>query len=44
MKTTVQLADRIYLTMDEYCRLTRKAAEKQQTFPEYVTELLKNSL
>ena len=44
MKTAVQLSDRITLTIDEYCRLTRKAAENGQTFAEYATELLKNSL
>ena len=44
MKTGVQLSDRITLTIDEYCRLTRKAAENGQTLAEYATELLKNSL
>jgi hypothetical protein len=44
MKTEVQLSDRIYLTIDEYDRLSRKAAENGQTFAEYVVEQLKKSL
>ncbi|MBR2344306.1 MAG: hypothetical protein IKA71_00785 [Lentisphaeria bacterium] len=38
------LNDNIYLTVDDYCRLTRQAAENGKTFPEYVSELLKNAI
>ena len=44
MKINFPINDKIFLTVDEYCRLTQKAAENGKTVPDYITELLKNSL
>lgn len=38
------LNERINFTIDEYCRLTRKAAENGKSVPEYIAEVLKNAL